>query len=242
MQAAAKISVIGIGYRPLDKKALETVLNSDVILASGRLFEVCQLYEEFDAVNDKIKVLDNINETIKFMHDNYATKKIVLLASGDPLFSGIGGIVIGEFGKDAVEVVPDLSSIQMAFSKIKEPWDDALLISLHGGPDPAKRRRLPYGVHDIPVLVGKHNKIAVLTDRETSPATIARAIMDFDAVWGFCTSGLTMYVCERLGYEDERITRGLPEEIAKQVFSDLNVVIILGRQPGLKNSDSSQIV
>ena len=63
---------------------------------------------------------------------------VVLLASGDPHIFGIGRRAVREFGKDAVEILPDLSSIQIAFSRIKESWDDAFLMSLHGGPDPEK--------------------------------------------------------------------------------------------------------
>ncbi|MBF0557796.1 MAG: precorrin-6y C5,15-methyltransferase (decarboxylating) subunit CbiE [Nitrospirae bacterium] len=229
MRAATKITIIGIGYKPFDKKAWEIVLNSDVILASRRLYEVYQRYDGFDAVKGKVMVHDNISETIKFIHDNCETKKIVLLASGDPLFSGIGRKAVEEFGKDAVEIIPDMSSVQVAFSRLKEPWDDAFLISLHGGPDPAKRRRLPYEINDIPSLVEKHNKLAVLTDKENNPTAIARTIMDSATVRSPRVSGPIMYVCERLGYEDERITGGLPEDIAKQVFSDPNVVIILGQ-------------
>ena len=227
MRAANKIIIIGIGYKPFDKKTRELVLGSDVILASKRLLDVFQGYEEFEAVRDKVSVLNNINETIEFIRNNYKTKKIALIASGDPMFSGVGRRAVDEFGKDAVEIIPDLSSIQMAFSRIREPWDDAFLISLHGGPDPAKRRRLPYEIQDIPFLVERHNKIAILTDRENNPAEIA-GILRLSPI-GHSLSPM-LYVCERLGYEDEKITEGPPEEIAGMSFSDPNVVLILSSQ------------
>jgi precorrin-6Y C5,15-methyltransferase (decarboxylating) len=247
LQAANKITIIGIGYKPFDKKTREIVLCSDVILASKRLLDVFEGYEEFEALRDKVSVLNNINETIEFISNNYKTKKIALIASGDPMFSGIGRRVVDEFGKDAVEIIPDLSSIQIAFSKIREPWDDAFLMSLHGGPDPAKRRRLPYELQDIPFLLERHSKIAILTDRENNPAEIAKEILGSRTVIArreatkqsyaqeiasplARNDKIKMYVCERLGYEDEKITEGLPEEIAGMSFSDPNVVIILSSQ------------
>ena len=222
-----KITIIGIGYKPFDKKTREIVMGSDVILASKRLLEVFQGYDEYEVVRDKVSVLNNINETIEFISNNYKTKKIALIASGDPMFSGIGRRAVDEFGKDAVEIIPDLSSIQIAFSRIRVPWDDAFLISLHGGPDPAKRRRLLYELQDIPFLVEKHNKIAILTDRENNPAEIA-GVLNLSPI----AHGLSpmLYVCERLGYKDEKITEGLPEEIAGMSFSDPNVVIVLSSQ------------
>ena len=227
MQAANKITIIGIGYKPFDKKTREIILGSDVILASKRLLEVFQGYEEFEVVRDKVSVLNNISETIEFIRNNYKTKKIALIASGDPMFSGIGRRAVEEFGKDALEIIPDLSSIQTAFARIKEPWDDAFLISLHGGPEPAKRRRLPYGIQDIPYLVERHNKIAILTDRENNPAVIAKVLSLSPVAHSLSPM---LYVCERLGYEDEKITEGPSEEIAGMLFSDPNVVIILSSQ------------
>ena len=171
-----KIHIVGIGYKPLEKKARETVLNSGLILTSGRLLEVFQGYDEYEKVKDKIRVINNVDETIRFIHSSFVTqhRSLVLLASGDPLFFGIGRRAIAEFGKDAVLIYPELSSVQMAFARIREPWDDALLISLHGGPDPQKRRRLKYELKDIPSLLEGYARIAILTDRENNPAVIAK--------------------------------------------------------------------
>jgi precorrin-6Y C5,15-methyltransferase (decarboxylating) len=223
-----KISVIGIGYKPLVKEAQETVLNSGIIVTSARLLEVFKGYAEFEAVKDKIKVLNNVDETIDFIKSqissritHHASRPVVLLASGDPLFFGIGRRAIAEFGKENVEIYPELSSLQAAFAAIGEPWDDALLMSLHGGPDPEKRRRLRYELNDIPSLLEGHNKIAILTDRENNPAVVAKFLHASSA------SPLTLYVCERLGYPEEKITEGTPELIAGMTFSEPNVVIII---------------
>jgi len=237
-----KIYVVGIGYKPLDKRACKIVLNSDIILASGRLFEVFKGYEEFKEVKDKVKAINNVDETINFIKSQIEIQAnsplppftkgeqggIVLLASGDPMFFGIGRRAVKEFGKEAVEILPDLSSIQMAFSRIKEPWDDAFLMSLHGGPDPVKRRRLLYGINDIPMLLQKHKKIAILTDKQNNPSEIAKAINSSPVTRH---SSLILYVCERLGYADEKITEGTPEEIAAMSFEAPNVVILKNEAP-----------
>lgn len=56
--------VIGMGYKPFDKRAREIILNSEVILASSRLFEIFKECDEFEIVKDKVKVINNVNETI----------------------------------------------------------------------------------------------------------------------------------------------------------------------------------
>ncbi|MCK5505144.1 MAG: precorrin-6y C5,15-methyltransferase (decarboxylating) subunit CbiE [Thermodesulfovibrionia bacterium] len=224
-----KIHVIGIGFRPLDKKAVDAVLGSDVVLVNSRLLDVFKGYEEYEHVRDRIVVHPGVYETIDYIGENYQTKRLSLLAAGDPMFFGIGRLIVEKFGRGPVEVFPDLSSIQVAFSRIRETSNNALLISLHGGPDPAKRRKLEYEVADIPGLIERNDKIAILTDRENSPAEIAKEILKQSASGkGERTLPLQVYVCEKLGYPDEKITAGTPEEIGGMSFEHPNVVIIVG--------------
>jgi precorrin-6Y C5,15-methyltransferase (decarboxylating) len=127
--------------------------------------------------------------------------------------------VLSEIGKDAVEIFPDLSSIQVAFSRIKEPWDDALLISLHGG----KRKKLKYAMSDIPLLLKEYEKIGILTDKTKNPVEIAKTLIQIPC---------QIFVCERLGLTDERIIEGTPVNIAGQQFLEPNVVIVINRWSG----------
>jgi len=239
----SKIRIIGIGYRPLDRRAKDALLQSDVVLTNNRLLEVFKSYEEHDKVKDRIKVIDNVHETIDYIKTEVQQGKslqgkdgtsamprfrtISLLASGDPMFFGIGRVITEEFDRDIVEIYPDLSSVQTAFSRIKEAWNGAFLMSVHGGPDPSKRRKLEYAMSDIPLLLARHNKLAVLTDKENNPAVIAKALSESFALPHFSASSLTMYVCERLGYPNEKIVRGTPEEITGMSFTYPNVVIIV---------------
>ncbi len=223
----SKVYVIGIGFRPLGEKASYVVHKSDVVLANNRLIEVFKRYSEYESVKHKIIAHGNVYEMLDYIADNYQAKKLALLAAGDPMFFGIGRLVVERLGKDAVEVYPDISSIQAAFSRIRETSNNALLISLHGGPDPEKRRKLEYELADLPELLKRHSKIAILTDKVNSPEKIAETICRGE-VTSPLHSGLKMYVCEKLGYDDEKVTEGTPEEISKMSFGHPNVVIIVG--------------
>ncbi len=222
-----RLYVIGIGYRPFTSKDKDIIAAADVILASGRLFDIFGQYDEYESVKERIKVINNVDETINFIKsiaacESSLLRNVVLLASGDPLFYGIGRRAIREFGKDAVEIIPDLSSIQLAFSKIKESWDDAMLISLHGGPDPSKRRNMPFEITDITALASAHKKIAILTDGVNNPSKIAGVLCSSDI-----HAQTKMFVCEKLGYPDEKITEGTPDEIKNLSFVQPNLVILL---------------
>ena len=217
-----KIYVIGIGYKPLDEQSREVLMASDAVLASDRLFDVFKRYGEFEAVREKVLVINKVDETLGFIRENLGKKAIVLLASGDPMFFGIGRKVIALCGADHVEIVPDLSSIQAAFSKIKVSWSDALLMSLHGGQALEKGSRR-YGVDDLPSLVLKHGKVAILTDERNNPALISKQLLAHPDL-----PPVKVFVCERLGYgQAERIIEGTPETFACETFSDPNVVILV---------------
>jgi len=228
----AEIFVIGIGYRPFGRREREIVLTAESILASQRLFDIFTRYEECGMVRERVRIIDNVDETIGFIRSQLSAStsgNVVLLASGDPLFFGIGKRTIEEFSKERVEILPDLSSIQVAFARIKESWDGALLISLHGGPDPGKKRKLEYTLSDIPSLVSRYSKLAILTDRGNTPQKIADELLR-SGVAGQDESSVTMYVCEKLGYPEEKITRGTVEAISQMDFTDPNVVIIIARE------------
>lgn len=241
MQTANKIVLIGIGYRPLNGRAADVLRHAGVVLASSRLLDVFRRYHEYDAVKDLITVIDKVPDTIAFLRDRTPQsphEPLVLLASGDPLFFGIGRRMIEEFGSERVEILPDLSSMQEAFARIRLAWDDAFCISVHGGPDIAKRRTLPYEVADIPGLAARHGKLAVLTDRVNSPRVIAEALL---AAFGVQEADFVFHVCEKLGYPDERIWSGTIDEAARLSFADPNVVIVQRRSPASGGASPGEI-
>jgi len=211
------IHIIGIGYKDIGQKALDICICSDAIITSHRLYERFKVYDFYKTVNDKIIVINNVNQTLQYL-DNNKDKLIVLLASGDALFHGIAKRVIKEVGKEFVTIHPELSAIQVAFARIKESWDDAFLMSLHGGLINGKHRA--YVVEDVPNILDANQKVAILTDNINNPVTIAKALLKSNH------HDATMYVCQRLGYEDEEITIDTPSGISQTSFKEPNVVII----------------
>ena len=63
-------------------------------------------------------------------------QRAVVLASGDPLWFGIGRILIERLGRERLRFHPGPSSLQLAFARLGRPWQDAQWLSLHGR-DPA---------------------------------------------------------------------------------------------------------
>lgn len=219
----ARLFVIGIGYRPFDAKARAAVLASEALFASPRLAEVFRGYVEFGEVRDKLVVNGSIEETFALIKDRLARgAAVTLLASGDPLFYGIGKRALAEFGRDDVDILPDLSCIQVAFSRLGATWDDALLISLHGGPDPGRRRKLEHALDDLPSLTLTHSKIAILTDAVNNPSAVAETLLKASLA-----PPPRVFVCERLCYPDERVVTADLRRLAGETFREPNVVVIM---------------
>jgi precorrin-6B C5,15-methyltransferase / cobalt-precorrin-6B C5,C15-methyltransferase len=137
------------------------------------------------------------------------TRNTVILVSGDPLFYGLGSVLAKKL---PLEIYPYTSSVQLAFSKMQESWQDAYIVSLHGR-----------SIKGFAQRIDGRRKIAILTDEKNSPQAIAKYLKKF---------GMTEYdafVAENLQGEDERCRFFTLDEMKQSFFSPLNVVILKQR-------------
>jgi len=155
-----------------------------------------------------------------------ASGDVGVLASGDPLFFGIGRRLLKEFGADQLIILPALSTMQEACARFKLPWDDMKMVSLHG------RKTL----HAPGLLLGRE-KTFVFTDSHNTPARLARQLADYleliedEPMLAQCR----VHVAENLGATDERLFFGTLAEAATQDFAELNVLIVT--RPPLAGED-----
>lgn len=207
------IYIIGIGEDGaggLTPGSLRKVQESEVLLGGERQLSFFSRYD-----GEKITLQGGLKPFADKLEGLWkAGKRIAVLASGDPLFFGIGGYLAKRFGPEQVEVIPHYSSVQLAFSRLGDSWQDAELISLHGRT-----------INGLAQRIDGRQKIALLTDEVNTPARIAAYLREF---------GLTeyeAYVCERLGGTEEVCRFWELEELEQAEFAVLNVVI-LRRKPG----------
>lgn len=157
-----------------------------------------------------------------------APPRIVILVSGDPLFFNLGQLLLESFPPEHLTFHPHISSIQLAFSRVKISWQDAKFISTHGRTWDELINAVKQGVE----------KIAVITDEPSDPKAIARLILSLDLAVAY-----QLWVCENLGNAGEKIQCFSDlNELELQTFSALNVVILL-RQPAEKTQpiDGNQL-
>ena len=137
----------------------------------------------------------------------------MLVSGGDPLFYGVARYLCDRLGKDQFEVVPHVSSMQLAFARVKESWEDAYLTNLAGRPLEAVVDRIRTA-----------EKVGLFSSDEHPPARLARALLDRGIDY------FRAYVCENLGSPDERVTQAELADLAAMEFDPLNVLILV-RKP-----------
>lgn len=142
----------------------------------------------------------------------------VVLASGDPLFFGLGRLLLETLPADSLTFHPHPSAVQLAFSRLKLPWQGATVISAHGR-----------SMDELVAALRRGDElIAVLTDPIHSPAAIGRLILDLGLPQGY-----TLWVCENLGGEGESAQALTPETVLNQSFAALNVVVLQRQSPAV---------
>ncbi|MEJ2699741.1 MAG: precorrin-6y C5,15-methyltransferase (decarboxylating) subunit CbiE [Desulfuromonadales bacterium] len=201
-----KIYVIGAGVEGQEgfsRRALDLIGRAEILLGGSRQLK---LFPDFPG--EKVKIGDNLAEIVDLLKKT--DRQAVVLSSGDPLFFGIGRYLLRNLPDERLNFVPNVSSVQYAFSKLKEPWDDAVFVSAHG-------RGLKGAVDRIVA----NDKAAVLTDDVNTPAAIAADLIERGR------DGYAAYICENLGTDQERIVSTDVKGLLEIEAAPLNVLILV---------------
>lgn len=217
--AESKIHIIGIGndgLGGLTSRARSLLSSAELILGAEPVLE---LLTELPA--KRVRLGSDLPELVSSLTSNLGRKRMVIVASGDPLFYGVARYLCEKLGKDRFEVLPHVSSMQLAFARIKESWEEAYLTNLASHPLDAVLDRIRTAE-----LVG------LFTSETETPPMVARALL------GRGLDYFRVYVCENLGAPDERVTQGELSDIQEMEFAPLNVMI-LKRKEGRPDQQSA---
>ena len=182
-----RITVIGIGedgYDGLSPMARTILENARIIFGGTR--HIAMLPGTNTATQNKWITPFEANLP---MIEDCLDQNPVVLASGDPMYFGVGNTLIKYFGPEPIYAIPAPSSISLAASRLGWALADCDVITLHG--------RAPEGIRSH---LRPHGKLIALSADGSTPALVA--VMLCEA--GFDQSRMT--VCERLGGAEERIT------------------------------------
>lgn len=202
------ITIVGCGPGAasyLTGAARAALAEADVLIGAARLLDLAgdSPARRITATADTGAVLADIRAA------HTGTNRVAVLVSGDPGLFSLARRVVAAFGLAACRVIPGISSVQTAFARIGQNWDDARIISAH---------------HTLPALddaaLPALRKIAILGGRADAPAWLA-------ALLARLGPAVAVYACENLTLEDERVRRLTAADLAQGAFAARCVFLVL---------------
>ena len=145
---------------------------------------------------------------------------VILFSRGDPLWFGIGRILLENFSKEELSFYPSNTCAQLAFSKLKISWQEAIYVSIHGR-DSTKL---------IEALKSKPPSLAIITDSNNNGLEIIQnnlLELNLNNLYEF-------WICEEIGFENEKIRKFNPKEKLPSDISNLNIAVLLKREKDIQ--------
>jgi len=152
-------------------------------------------------------------DSIMDLIERHRDKDTAVIVTGDAGIYSLCQQIIARFGKEAVkEVVPGISSLQVAFVRIKEPWLNVRVFSFHGRPIEGLEEVL------------QNERVAILCDRENNSTVILRKLTDY----GLFDGKREIYVCQDLTLKEEKVIKiDSPKDVELIEVTGREIVVIL---------------
>jgi len=209
----ARVTVVGIGADGWDglPRASQRILEQAHVVLGGKRH--LELLPPLDAVLEPwpSPLLDGL----PLVMEKYHGQRIVVIASGDPLVSGIATNLINLLGASQVSVLPGVSSVSLARARMGWSSESCDVVTVVGRDHDVVRRFLSPG-----------RRLVVLSSDGSSPASIAAILVDA----GFGPS--QMVVLSDLGSSHERRIQKRAADWGLLRAPDLNVVCVECRPDG----------
>jgi precorrin-6Y C5,15-methyltransferase (decarboxylating) len=220
---SAPVVVVGVGadgWAGLGDAARRAVAGAEVLLGGKRHLE---LVPPSSAVREPWPT--PLLPALPHLLRSYDGRRIVVLATGDPLLSGIGTNLVALLGADRVEVLPAVSSVTLARARMGWSAESTDVVSVVGRDVSALHRWLTPG-----------RRLVVLSSDGSTPQDVA------DLVTGAGFGASMMTVLGHLGSSSETRTSARASHwsgaapalnvVALAVTSDADVPV-LATVPGL---------
>ncbi len=205
----SKLYIVGIGPGSddyLTKAALKASESADVLVGSQRALDLFPGFVGETLVLRARNMDEMMKKSVSRVDEG---KNVAILSTGDPGFSGVLKPILNLRDDLDIDVIPGISSLQLAAARLQISWDEVNLLTLHG----------------------KGNSDLILGLLNTDKPTIVLPDFRVEKLAQFLLQkGIEpvrkVSICERLSYPDERIFEGTLKEVAAKKFSYLCVMVI----------------
>ena len=212
----------GSGVNSLTHAWQEALSQADLVVAPARLLD--DLKQQVTALSPgdgpAFLASDGLSPLLGRLRQALERREsVIVLASGDPLWFGIGRLLLQHLPPGCLRFHPAPTSLQLAFARLGRPWQDARWVSLHGrDPEP-----LAQALQQRPAALG------VLCDPDQGGALSVRRLL--------ASSGLEaayrFWLAERLGHPEERLRCFAPAEPLPSDLDRLHLVVLIAEPPEL---------
>lgn len=222
------IGVLDDGSAGLTARALAHIAQADVVIGAARTLALFVAHfaphaESRDLTGQMMQVPEWIRTA------QAQDKRVVVLATGDPLCHGIAAFLQSRLCIEACEVLPNVSTVQLACARLGLPWQEMKILSVHSR-DAGEWREgagADHGLYPILRAVQQHARLAIFTSPDNSPTRIAQMLLAEGL-----GDGLHMAVAERLLQADERVIADCAiADAAQMQFAEPNVVLLWRTTP-----------
>jgi len=165
-----KIHVVGINsykFEDLPLKLQNLFQETVSIAVPNSYFEEIKSWSENGLKKKKLFFSSNSNkELVNWLRSQITD--VILISRGDPLWFGIGRILLENFSKDELSFYPSNTCIQLAFSKLKIPWQDTVNVSIHGRDSNRLVEALKTSPSSLAIITDSNNKSLELIKKNLS--------------------------------------------------------------------------
>ncbi len=220
-----KIHVIGINsykFEDLSSNLQNLFSETENIAVPNSYFEEIKSWGE-NGLEKKKSFFSSKSNNELFQWLRSQKTDVILISRGDPLWFGIGRILLENFSKDELSFYPSNTCIQLAFSKLKIPWQDTINLSIHG----RDSTRL------VEALKARPSSLAIITDSNKRSLEIIQKnlselhLIDFYDFW----------LCEDIGFDRENIRKLNLKESLPSDISSLNIVVLTKTKKNYSNNN-----
>jgi precorrin-6Y C5,15-methyltransferase (decarboxylating) len=194
----------------------QTLLRAAAVIAAPQRLQAA-LQNWLGDAKPELLSSDDPRALVDSMQSRAADQAVVVLASGDPLWFGLGRILCDRIGAERLRFHPAPTSLQLAFSRIGRPWQDADWVSLHG--------------RDPEILASTLQKrpaaLAVLTDPNQGGAGTVQQMLRSSGL----EASTDLWLCENLGHPDERVQLIAPHAALPTDLHPLLIALLIAREP-----------
>ncbi len=222
-----KIHVVGINsykFEDLSFKLQNLFQETVSIAVPNSYFEEIKSWSKNGLENKKLFFSSNSNKELVNWLRSQKTD-VILISRGDPLWFGIGRILLENFSKDELSFYPSNTCIQLAFSKLKIPWQDTVNVSIHGRDSNRLVETLKTRPSSIAIITDSNNKSLEIIKKNLSELNL----VDFYDFW----------LCEEIGFENEKIRKLNLKESFPSDISSLNIVVLKKTKKNYSNNNLS---